>query len=235
MLRPHLNRVLVAVTLIAALPAMALLDLARRGAGRRLGLGVARFHAWACGVRVEVVGATGLDPARSHVYVPNHRSHLDIVAMFLARPGVGFLAAQEVTRIPLLGQAMRAMDTVPIDREDHRHARQQLAALTARPGPLEIVVFAEGGIVLPEEAPRRFKTGAVLLALDAGADLVPVAIHGAAEVAPPDRRLLVRPGTVRVELLPAIPTEGLVRADRKRLRDEVEAAVRAAFGRAVDG
>jgi 1-acyl-sn-glycerol-3-phosphate acyltransferase len=227
-LRPHLNRVLVAVTLIVALPAMAVLDLVRRGAGRRLGLRAARFLAWACGVRVEVVGATALDLARSHVYVPNHRSHVDIVAMFLARPGVGFLAAQEVTRIPLLGSAMRAMDTVPIDRQDHRHAREQLAALTARPGPLEIVVFAEGGIV-PAEPPRRFKTGAVLLALDAGADLVPVAIHGAAEVAPPDRRLLVRPGIVRVELLPAIPTEGLARVDRKRLRDEVEAGVRAAL------
>jgi 1-acyl-sn-glycerol-3-phosphate acyltransferase len=227
-LRPHLNRVLVAMTLIVALPAMALSDLVRRGAGRRLGLRVARFLAWACGVRMEVVGATELDPTRSHVYVPNHRSHLDIVAMFLARPGVGFLAAQEVTRIPLLGSAMRAMDTVPIDRQDHRHAREQLAALTARPGPLEIVVFAEGGIV-PAEPPCQFKTGAVLLALDAGADLVPVAIHGAAEVAPPDRRLLVRPGIVRVELLPAIPTEGLARADRKRLRDEVEAGVRAAL------
>lgn len=234
MLRPHLNRVLVAITLLVTLPAMAVVDRVRRGAGRRLGLRVTRALAWACGVRVEVVGGEGLDPTRSYVYVPNHRSHVDIVAMFLARPGVGFLAAAEVTRIPVLRSAMRAMDTVPIDRKDHRRAKQQLADVTTRPRPIEIVVFAEGGIVLPDEPPRQFKTGAVILAVDAGADLVPVAIHGADAVAPPWQRLLVRPGTLRVELLPAISTEGLTRADRKRLRDEVEGAVRTALGESAD-
>lgn len=230
MLRPHLNRVLLAVALLVTLPAVALVDRVRRGAGRRLAVRASRLVAWACGVRVEVVGGTDLDPGRSHVYVPNHRSHLDIVAMLLARPQVGFLAAQEVARIPLLRSALRAMDTFPVDRDDLRRARAQLDAVIDRPGPIEVVVFAEGGIVPSDEPPRPFKAGAVLLALDAGADLVPVAIHGAEVVAPPRRRLLVHPGTVRVELLPAIPTEGLERRDRKRLRDEVEQAVHTALG-----
>jgi 1-acyl-sn-glycerol-3-phosphate acyltransferase len=228
-LRPHLNRVLVAVTLLLGLPAMAVADRVRHGAGRWLGLRLSRALAWACGVRVEVAGGERLDPATSYVYVPNHRSHLDIVAMFLARPRTGFLAASEVARIPLLRSVMRAMDTAPIDRGDRRRAKAQLAALTERPGRLEIVVFAEGGIVLPDEPPRRFKTGAIQLAIDDGADLVPVAIHGAAEVAPPSRRLLVRPGTIRIELLAPVSTAGLDRTARKRVRDEVEAAVRAAL------
>jgi 1-acyl-sn-glycerol-3-phosphate acyltransferase len=181
-------------------------------------------------VRFEVTGGEDLVRGRSYVYVPNHRSHLDIPAVLLARPAVRFVAASELFRIPLLAGTMRALDTVPIDRKDHRRARAQLAELTASPGPLEVVVFAEGGIELAGQE-RPFKSGAFALALDAGAAIVPVAIHGAAEVAPPERRLLVRPGTVRVELLPVVPTEGLGRADRKRLRAEVEAAIDGALSR----
>jgi 1-acyl-sn-glycerol-3-phosphate acyltransferase len=228
--RSQLNRVLVAITLFVALPTIAIAEPIRRGAGRRVAVGTVRWLAWACGVRVEVRGGDDLLPGRSYVLVPNHRGHLDIALMFLARPGTRFVGAQELFRIPLLASAMRALGTVAVDRGNLRHARQQLASIATADEPVEMVVFAEGGIVLPGED-RQFKTGAFVLALDLGASIVPVAIRGSAEVAPPTSRLTVRPGLVVVDLLPAVSTEGLGRADRKRLRSEVEATVRAAIAR----
>lgn len=228
MVRSQVNRVLVALTLLVVLPVIAVAERVRAGAGRRVAIATARRLAWVCGVRVEVTGGEGLVPGRSYVFVPNHRGHLDIVLMFLARPGVRFVGAQELFRIPLLASAMRALGTVPIDRQDLRRARQQLASIGTGERPIEVVVFAEGGIVLPGEH-RPFKTGAFLLALDLGAAVVPVAIRGSAEVAPPTSRLTVRPGVVQVELLPPVSTDGLERADRKRLRSDVEAVLRAAL------
>jgi 1-acyl-sn-glycerol-3-phosphate acyltransferase len=230
MVRSQVNRVLVALTLLVALPTIAVAERMRAGAGRRVAIGTARGLARVCGVRVEVTGGEDLVPGRSYVFVPNHRGHLDIALMFLARPDVRFVGAQELFRIPLLASAMRALGTVPIDRQDLRHARQQLASIASGDDPIEMVVFAEGGIVLSGEH-RQFKTGAFVLALDLGAAVVPVAIRGSAEVAPPTSRLTVRPGLVEVELLPAVSTEGLGRADRKRLRSDVEALVRAAVDR----
>ena len=125
-LRPHLNRVLVVVTLLLGLPAMAVADRVRHGAGRWLGLRLSRALAWgpaACAWRCRAPSAS---IPRRYVFAPNHRSHLDIPAMFLARPESGFLATSELSRIPLLGSAMRAMDSASIDRRDRRRATAQL-------------------------------------------------------------------------------------------------------------
>lgn len=229
--RAQANRVLVALALLVGLPIVALVGSVRASAGRRVAVAALRALTRACGVRVEVVGGADLDPGGAYVFVPNHRSHVDIPAVLLARPTTRFVAAQELFRIPLLAATMRALDTVPVDRGDRRRSRDQMGsvAATGAGGPLEVVVFADGRIVLPGEAPAPFKTGAFVLAIDTGAAVVPVAVHGAAAVAPPDRRLYVRPGTVRVELLPPVPTTGLTRADRKRLRTQVQSAVDAAL------
>lgn len=231
LVRSQVNRLVVAVTFLVMLPLVAVTERVREGAGRRMALRVVRALARACSLRVDVVGGSELTDEGSYVFVPNHRSHLDIVVMFLARPSVRFVAAKELFRIPLLAGTMRALDTVAIDRKDLRAARRQLASITpdAQHGSIEVVVYAEGGIV-PAGEEWPFKTGAIVLALDNDADLVPVAITGAADVAPPGSRLTVRPGAVRVELLPPISTRGRGRADRKALRGEVEDSVRRALG-----
>lgn len=227
-LRAQLNRAMVGCILFVGLPAIALAEAVRTGAGRRVALAAVRLAARVSGVRIEVGGGDTLAPGRTYVFVPNHRSHLDIVAMLLARPDARFVGAQELFRIPLLASAMRALGTVPVDRRDRRRSTDQFESLRAEDGPSEIVVFAEGGIV-PIGEEWRFKTGAFVLALQREADLVPVAIRGARDVAPPERRLLVRPGLVTVDLLPPVPTVGLGLGDRKGLRTEVEGAVRAAL------
>lgn len=229
--RGQLNRGIVALTLLVLGPAIVVAERLRAGAGRRVAVGTLRRLARVCGLRLEVLGTELLDPGRTYVFVPNHTSHLDVVVLFLARPDATFVATHELFSIPILAAAMRALGTIPIDRRDRRGAGEQLDAMGSPGAPTDFVVFAEGGIV-PAGERWRFKTGAAVLALQTGAALVPVAIHGAAELAPPTRRLLVRPGLVRVELLAPISTDGLTLADRKHLRTEVEDAVRSAISSA---
>ena len=213
------------------LPTIAILERIRRGTGLRFGRRAVLVIGGLCGVRFEVRGLERLDPAGSHVFVPNHHSPLDIPAMVVARPDANFVAAAELFSNPVLRFAMDALGTVRVDRDDKRRSVQQLAAVAAQ-DRLRLVIFAEGRLVDPHEG-VPFKTGAFVVAIDAAATVVPVAIHGAAHVVPRGGLYGVRRGRVVVEFLEPIPTDGLTRRDRKALRTQAEDAVRAALARPV--
>lgn len=138
----------------------------------------------ACGVRFEVKGDVRLLEAGSCVLAPNHSSPLDIPAMLDADPEVRFLAASELFRIPLLASAMRALGTIAIDRHDRTRAYQQLGEVSSSTARLCLTVFPEGGIA-PAGTRLPFKNGAFFLAIETGSTIVPVAIHGTAQLLPP--------------------------------------------------
>ncbi len=98
------------------------------------------------GMKVEAHGVERVDLNGTHVFMANHLSHVDIVALFIAPPmNVGFLAKNELCRVPFLGQAMVAGGHVFIDRARRERAVQALddAAQQVAAGA-SIVVFPEG-------------------------------------------------------------------------------------------
>jgi 1-acyl-sn-glycerol-3-phosphate acyltransferase len=226
--RQWVNRLLVGVALLVVLPTVAVSETVRRGSGLRVARRATLALGRLVGVRFEVRGLDRLDPAGSYVLVPNHHSPLDIPAMVVASPEVRFVAAAELFSNPVLRVAMDALGTVRVDRDNTRKAVGQLAEVVRDGGRLRLVVFAEGGLVTPEER-VPFKSGAFVLAIDAQAAVVPVALHGTGAVLPKGGLFGVRPGRIVVELLEPIPTTGLTRADRKPLRNQAQAAVRSAL------
>ena len=137
---------------------------------------------------------------------------------------VRFAAAAEWFDVPLLGGAVRALGSVPVDRSNPRAAREEMTQLVASDQPFSLVVFAQGGI--PEAGePFAFKTGAFQLAIDAEALVVGVAISGSGQVLPRGHKVLVKPGVVRVRMLEPIATAGMTSRDRKALRTTAEVAV----------
>ncbi len=223
-MRSHLNRIILVVALGVVLPAIAVGEHLRPGAGRRLAVRAVHRVGRMCGIHIEVHGADRLDSRSAYVLVPNHTSPMDIAAVLLARPDVRFVAAAELFRIPLLGAAMRALGTVPIRRGDPRDARGRITALS-RPEPgRQLVMFAEGGIA-PTSDVLPFKTGAFVVAINSGAPVVPVAILGAARVLPPGGRLRLCSGTVHVHLRPPVPTRGLTAVNRMELSARIRSTV----------
>lgn len=221
-IRAQLNRVVLVVALFIVLPSIALGERLRRGLGRRIALHAIRGISRLLGVRWDVsvdADAAAVDQA---VLVPNHRSPLDIPAVLLARPQARFLAAAELFRIPLLAGAMRALDTVPVDRKDpaQSHAQVDSASLAVSQ---DVTVFAEGGIVEGPLGPLR--SGAFRIAIASHLPVLPVAIIGTGDVVGPRRRLLVRPGAVRVHVGAPISTEGLSLDQRSELREKVSGAL----------
>ncbi len=190
-------------------------------AHKRWGAGLLR----AARIRLEVEHAERLRPDRPCVYVANHVSFIDIWALLAALPGtVRFVAKQELFRVPVFGQAIRAAEHIAIDRANRAaaFAAYDEAARAVR-GGRSAIVFAEGtrsrdGRLLP------FKKGPFVLAIAAQVPVVPVLVHGAFELMPRGA-LYPRRGTVVLRIGDAIDTAGLGYDDRDRLGGRARAAL----------
>lgn len=185
------------------------------------------------GVRFTVARAAEL-PAGPVVFVANHRSHFDIPIVWLAldRP-FRFVAKRELAGIPFFGWALRLLGHVIVDRGDSASARATMDRAVSRVrGGVSVLVFPEGTRGEPSrfahEPVAPFKKGGVILAIQAGVPIVPVAIAGTERVLP-KRATAIRPGAVRVTIARPIPTVGLTEEDRTRLTDEVRAVIAAAL------
>jgi 1-acyl-sn-glycerol-3-phosphate acyltransferase len=236
-IRSQLSRLVIVVALAIMLPLVVLAEKLRGGRGRALARRCIRGTSRLCGITFDVQMAEGLAlPPSPVIYTPNHSSLLDVPAMLIGCPTLRFIGAADLFRIPLLGAAMRALHTVPIDRRHPTVARQQLAELVESRNDQrrnesegdDLVIFPEGAIAATGRH-LPFKSGAFVLAIETRTPVVPVAIHHAGEVAPPGRFLAVRPGHIVIELLQPIETTGLSYEDRGELRDRVQSAVRSAL------
>lgn len=182
------------------------------------------------GARLDVRGLDRIAPYRAGrpaLFVANHRSWIDIAALYRALPlELHFLAKRELAKVPFLGNYMRRMGMVLVDRADPRRAK-------ATVGRAEDLLAAGKSVISFPEGTRsrdgrlgRFKSGGFGAALEAGADVVPIAIVGAGEVLPPDG-FRVRPGRIEVRIGEPIPIEPFRPADRAGLARRAEAAVAA--------
>lgn len=190
----------------------------------RLPLWWVRSLLWLSGVRVVLHGVEPLDADAPRVYVANHVSWYDIPCLVDVLPHYGFIAKRELERVPIFGPAARAVGVMYIDRDNRKAAftAYEDAARKIREGR-RIIVFPEGTRG-SDYFVRPFKKGPFVLAIQAGAPVVPVAIYGTIE-ANPRGTLRVKPGTVHVHLLEPIPTAGLTYDDRDRLARDVRTSI----------
>jgi 1-acyl-sn-glycerol-3-phosphate acyltransferase len=185
----------------------------------------ARGQLRASGTRVTLVDFDRVPRSQPVVYVSNHQSWFDILALAGTVPGtLRFVAKQEMAAIPLLGRAMRAAGHIYIDRQNRAQALeayQEVAGLI-RQG-LNTVVFPEGtrsrsGRMLP------FKKGPFVLAIAAQVPVVPVYCGGTFDILPKGH-LILRPHPVSIRFAHPIPTTGLTYDDRHRLLEQTLQAV----------
>ncbi|MEM9191331.1 MAG: lysophospholipid acyltransferase family protein [Myxococcota bacterium] len=170
----------------------------------------ARTMARRLGMRVRPEGLGRVPRDRPLVFVANHMSHLDVVALLAVVPvPVGFLAKRELQRVPVFGKAIEAGGNVFVDRgqRDAAVAAIEKAAEQVRDGAC-VVVFPEGTRGDGEKI-RRFKKGAFHLAKAAGASIVPVGIAGSAALLRRHTRRIY-PGSVRIAFGEPIAPEGTV-------------------------
>ena len=173
------------------------------------------------GVRIEVEGEAHVWAHRPCVFMFNHQSNFDgIIMMRLLRRDVTAIAKYELKRMPLVGAIFRLGDVVFIDRSDSEasvNALTEAAATLA--GGLSIAIAPEG---TRQRTPAvgEFKKGGFHLAVAAQVPIVPIVIHNSLDVLPRGT-MVMRPATVRIDVLDGIETAGMGPSDVSGLRDTV--------------
>jgi 1-acyl-sn-glycerol-3-phosphate acyltransferase len=103
----------------------------------------ARGILWICGVKAHAIGLENFDPAVPRVYLSNHQSYFDILALLSCLPAdFKFVLKQELMRIPLFGAAMRGAGYISIDRDDPRKALKGMNEAAAKiAGNASVLIF----------------------------------------------------------------------------------------------
>jgi 1-acyl-sn-glycerol-3-phosphate acyltransferase len=187
----------------------------------------ARLLLRVAGVSIEVEAAENIDPTAPQVVVANHSSWFDplVLAGFCPGPYV-FVAKKEVARVPFFGMALRACGHIYIDRSDRDLAVESLEVARERledDGP-SIIMFPEGTRSATGEL-QRFKKGTFVLAIQAGAEVVPAALIGARDVMKKND-LLVHPGVIRLRFGTPIPVDSYDFEQRDELADRAWLSLR---------
>lgn len=158
---------------------------------------------WLLGVKVKITGKENL-PLVPSIYVANHTSQLDIPIVSASIPrGLFFVAKQELSKVPILGQYMHIMGMIFVDRGNREKAIQsmEIAAKKVKKGK-NLVTFPEG-TRSTDNALLPFKKGSFVIAQKGQIPLVPIAIKGAGK-ALPKGSFIAHSSTVEVKILPAI-------------------------------
>jgi 1-acyl-sn-glycerol-3-phosphate acyltransferase len=179
------------------------------------------------GIRYRVSGREHLPPETAVVFCANHESNVDPPVLFRAlHSRLHILYKAELRKVPIMRTLFDVGGYVPIERGNRETAMASIdtAAASLRSGH-SFLIFPEGtrspaGQLLP------FKKGGFIMAIQAQAPVVPVAISGG-RAAMQKGSAFVRPVRITVRIGRAIPTKGLNASDRDTLVAQVRAAVQA--------
>ena len=185
---------------------------------------------------LRVTGREHIPAAGPFVLSPNHQSYLDGFLLVGALPyatfrRLFFVGASEYFETPLRRTLAEWINVVPVDPDANLLRAMQAGAFGLRRNRV-LALFPEGERS-PDGAPRRFKKGAAITALQAGVPIVPVAIHGVFEIWPRGKSLQWRTlwpwaGTrCDVQFGPPIPSDGAALAAGSDKYEQHTAALRA--------
>ena len=125
-----------------------------------------------------------LPPSRPTVVVSNHASNADVFLISFLPWEMKWMGKAELFRVPFLGWSMGLAGDIPVNRgaRGSGHAALQICAGWVKRG-MPVMMFPEGtrsldGRMLP------FKDGAFKLAIDTGADLLPLGVAGTHDALP---------------------------------------------------
>ncbi len=146
---------------------------------------------------------------RPYVVMTNHQSLLDVPAVFSSWPGrLRTVSKIELSRIPVWGEAMRALGIVFVDRSDRAQAIRALDQARKQLATGVSIWIAPEGTRSRSGTLGPLKEGGFHLARSLSVPLVPAWIEGASEVMPKGRWSVQKGGRVFVVYGAPLQTDG---------------------------
>lgn len=177
------------------------------------------------GISYRVRGRENLPANRAAVFCSNHQSNIDPPLLFKAlHPRTHILYKHEIDQIPVLARAFRMGGFIPIDRRNKESSMRSIEAGAAsiRAGN-SFLIFPEGTRSKTDDL-LPFKKGGFIMAVKAGAPIVPVAIRGGKE-AMKKGSPIVRPVTIHINVGTPIETAHVKLDERNALIEQVRTEI----------
>jgi 1-acyl-sn-glycerol-3-phosphate acyltransferase len=203
--------------------------------------GCARTWSWlilaTTGVDVTVEGLERLEPGKTYVFVANHQSIYDIPVLFWSIPfQLRIIAKESLGNFPMLGPHLKRTGHMLVDRKhpDRAGILGWASRLTAN--GLSLIVFPEGTRSRDGHM-GKFKGGSLLLAMQAGLPIVPIAVAGSRHVMKKGE-LTTRPGHVRLVVHEPIETTAAAEpsvAEIREFADRVREVIRPVVEAEING
>ena len=138
------------------------------------------------GAEVEIIDPhhLKLEEGKPYILMCNHASLYDIPLSYMVcrDRSIRMLAKKELSRIPILKQAMNAASFPFIDRQDRHQAMKDLNAVKKLMEQGLILWIAPEGTRSKDGKLQAFKKGTFITAIQTKATLIPLAIDGAFEL-----------------------------------------------------
>jgi 1-acyl-sn-glycerol-3-phosphate acyltransferase len=157
-----------------------------------------------CGTHVEIKGLENIPPG-GIIFAGKHQSAWETFALLTIIQRPVFILKRELTWIPFFGWCLIKTRMIPVDRGSRTkvlHRAAERAKVEVCENGRQLIIFPEGTRRAPGAEPA-YKFGVAYMYGELGVPCVPMALN--AGLFWPRRRFIRRPGTIRMEILEAIP------------------------------
>lgn len=169
------------------------------------------------------VRTRGMNKAdKAYIYVSNHNSYLDAIAVVSAIKG-SFkpLGKIEMVKVPIFGLIYKKV-VVLIDRKSKESRARSVEELKADLAKGQsILIFPEGTMNRSDEALADFYDGAFRIAIETQTDIVPMVILNARNLFPRANPLAIKPGQITCVFAEPVSVNGMVPEDLEKLKSGV--------------
>ena len=160
-----------------------------------------------CGLTFEVEGMENIDPNQPVVFLSNHQSAWETLALRYILPPHSVVIKKELLYFPIWGWSLLTLKSIVIDRKKQRASLRALLEQGTRylNEGLSVLIFPEGTRTAPKEL-KSFSIGGAMLAHKSGYPVIPVA-HNAGDFWP-RYSFFKYPGVIKVKIGTAIESKG---------------------------
>lgn len=177
--------VIVACAVLIAFPFVYLIDKERHtlhGMANGWGKLIKQLNPW---WTFQIVGKENLAKnGEPVIYVANHQSQADILALFILNTRFRWLSKASLFKIPFLGWGMTAVGYVPVKRGDKKSGEKCMKLSAAHLKNGTPMVFFPEGTRSKNGVLGQFKTGAFRLAKALHVPVVPITVDGCSDLLP---------------------------------------------------
>lgn len=186
-------------------------------------------------ITINIEGKENIPREDGFVFISNHQGYADIIVLLKVMEGrqVGFIAKENLQKVPYFGKWISAIRGVYIKRGDAREALKSIqAGVNHIKEGFNLVIFPEGTRSRRPEM-GEFKPGSFKLATKAKVPIVPVAINGTRHFFE-DRGIFTNGVVIDVKVLPAIDTKSLDRQELANIPHQVENNIKETLAELVE-